>query len=1704
MRRLWTRALLLGAIGLAAGSTAGCAEERPAIMRVQPNALAKSFFVGMDLQGSQDDPEFYFQTTLIDVGYGAQQDGLFTSTYAQPMSRIKWQVTEDLLIARITYERIENSDGKGAGPASDDGVIAAIYPILGHFDIRRDYNPQTGEESNIIVENSSDRPWNLRQYFRVDWSQNLATDSYDFDTLSLVGVYGGIKYEPVAYYINDPKDPNAPHFDPDEGYFDVTNKAFATPGLIDLSSFGWGIDSFPACFLDADFAGGAAPSGTCNPVELTLRQSFRRVGAPKRDASGEIVRDPETNEIVYQSTDFEPKHWDGYRFAQFGAFYEERYGYARNYGMVDEQWHRLIDRYNIWERSHHYSNPADLTGELKCYVPKEACADGNCVGTPYGADPNRDLTDASGAGGPNGIPDECEKAGAGSYCDVLSQKCTLPYRDRVPKPVVWYYSQESNPDYWESTSWAAHEWDVAMRNAVTSAQYTECVKYTGDVAGCSGKHPILRSQQDSNWDAIQLAKEVDDCRHGVLNAAGSPVYGGSNCEAVADQVGQARGYEPEVIAIAKLPEMVVFCHSPVLANDPPACAPAVDKDGDGNQDNRLLPGMTKADCDALANVEPEEGSEDARKKDACENALTVRMGDLRYNQVNAITHPQTPSPWGIMTDSEDPLTGEKIAASVNVWTHVNDLFSQGLVDTARYIKGELETQEITEGKYIKDWAQAAEAAGGKGTAGQYTRQDVRARIAATAGKYLDVQAQGDGMSAAGSLASNAALQEKVRQTIEMVKTIRAEVTAPSANAPMYAARLRALAGTDIEAELMTKAMQQFSGVDGLPMSDAVMNIASPVRGANRTLQRQFERFKQEALGKRGACMISSEDAMAPAPIAIADLTDVLEEKFGAFNPDDPPDVQQERAVKMQKYLAQRAHYAVIIHEMGHSIALRHNFVSSSDSWNYRSQYWQLRTKNGEVSAKCDDLSTDGEACVGPRYFDPITANEKKNLIWMFMHSSVMDYAGEVTQDLIGLGAYDFAAARMFYGDAVAVYDDPSFNVGTAKGRAVVDKISSRFGGLLGFAYTVGNSKGNSPTDIHYSELQNRIGMIGNCTPIPDITVYKPANWNEARDGAWHPVLDGLIVSADGTTYSRCRQPRVDLVPWTSLRKPGLNEPGATGAYYGGGPAVDPAGRTLVPYGFASDNWADLGNVAVYRHDAGADTYELFDFFITQQEVGHIFDNYRRGRHSFSVRGAANRTLGRYNEKMRDGAKGLGLLVNIFKDLAIEGGLQQDSIVDYALSSFYPSNTLASGIAFDHFARMMARLEPGEYIDITGDGILRHRTNFFTGAAADATTEVVIPNGATGFYGNVSPGGKPLANALSEDNGDYDAQYTINAGSYYDKMYTTMLMTESEDNFISDSITDFHDARYRSVSMADVFREGYRRWLANNLTDDDEIKSVRIPANANGSPKVGPGGFLDGAIGTTSWWPTAGPEVCFPNTNSIVCSSYATPTGDPFNEQAVPNVALLDSLVGWEQKKFLVAWTYVYLPENQKRYWLDRLELKELGISADPNWDNRIELHLPGGSTYVARTYGTEVLFGKTVQKGVAARVLEYANSLMARAYQGAWYDRNGMVVDQANPPADSWWIADLDPADGQPLVNYDPGMIALDGGGFGITGGVDGCGVAAKNSDPVGDPNNNRDCTCEVNKSCLVLDKYKSVPWFLARMDSWIRVGAKGLYPEAL
>ncbi|HEX6766520.1 MAG TPA: zinc-dependent metalloprotease, partial [Polyangiaceae bacterium] len=978
---------------------------------------------------------------------------------------------------------------------------------------------------------------------------------------------------------------------------------------------------------------------------------------------------------------------------------------------------------------------------------------------------------------------------------------------------------------------------------------------------------------------------------------------------------------------------------------------------------------------------------------ACgKRGLTVRPGDIRYHVVQNIETPQVPSPWGILADGDDPVTGEKVAGSMNIWTYVTDIAAQSLVDLVRYTNGELTTEEITNGKYVRDWASAAKL-GASGAFPTMPKAELDARLAAASDTTPDVMAN----------LGKKPLPSELRALLNTAKArvldveARSDVASPSlakVQAAMNLAR-----GTPVESALLNPAMLALSGAPaGAAMNGAALELASPLGLNNPLVRTRLHELRENALAKRGACILDE----APEPSSMTALADILAAKFPAAESESPSD-RQARYGRMLTYVKRRFHYAVIAHEMGHSIGLRHNFVSSSAPLFYRPQYWQLRTKNGTVTTQCTEAVDDGSTCVGPRYWDPVTDEERQELIPMWMQSTVMDYAGDLSQDMIGLGITDFAAARFFYGDTVSVYSEPNAHAGTRVGTGLT-LATDTFGGLIGIKYGVKGSSGQGSDDFHYSALQQNYQVIRNCY---DAEAVLPADWSDELDGAFDPVLDGHVVSIDQRP-TKCRQMPVDYVGFTALRNPTDTE--LNGGFYRGGPSVEDATlRTRVPYAFASDNWADLGNVSVLRHDNGADPYEQVQFLITTQEVRHILDNYRRGRTTFSVRGAADRSFSRYNIKLQGIAGGMGFFASIYNDIGLGAGYDFKTLWPYVVNLTARDNMIASTVAFDHFTRELSRPEPGEHYRRPAafdDPVFRSASDpddlFQAGAAP---VELMIPNGATGYLRDVGFGGHLLENSMSSTNGDFDVEFIENAGSYYEKINTALLLAESEDRFVSQSRRDFYDARFRAVGLADVFPDGFRRMVANALTGDRSLLAPRVETDETGVPLLDaradesrdPLARLYPArpLGWVSLWPVKGPEMCFSRLGRAACTDFSRTQG--FAPDVPASTAPVDPQIGWEVQKFFIAWTIALIKANEKTPWLDQMRLYRLGSNANPELESRIEWQDPtSGEIYYAKAFGTECLFGdpadscaggRTVQKGIAARVLEYANELTAKAYQ---------------------------------------------------------------------------------------------------------------------
>jgi len=1490
MSASFIRRLLICALAVV-GATS-CASERAPINRVQANALQKSFFVGDDLADPKDNPEFYYRPTIVDVDYGATQDSLFTASGAQTMARISFEITEDLLVARLTYERIADTTGNGtpSSPDQNSGQIVAAFKIESHFDVKRAYNPTTGEELNVIDENTTDSPWYARQFMRVDWSQNLITSAYQLDTLAALTAFDGtFEYEPVAYSATNPADPDAPLFDANSGYFDITNKLFVTPQKV-FTPFGY----LPACYLTPDFFGGTGPTGNCNPSEVKVRLSFRRV----------------------VDNDYEPVHWDGARMDMFGMFTTgtvspDRLGYDRNYGVVDDKWYRFVSRHNIWERSH----AQDAQEEpIPCYTDKT---------TPVGALPSRDELLADGTPGHDGTDDECQSAGAGSRCDQFSHKCTLPFADRTVKTSAFYYGPQSDPTLFDATAEALAQWDGALRQAVQTARYTECIRVSGGV------------RED-----------------GVIDA----------CKAK---------YEPSLeAAMATVPKVFALCHNPVAQGDDPAC-----------------------------------GSK----------GLLARVGDLRYHMINIIQKPQSDSPWGIMVDATDPITGEVVAASVNLWNSVTDLAAQGAVDTMRWYLGELSNTDISSGSYQKAAVNMDQRAPQSAASSPplLSEDDVKARLAAidsrlNDGSKLELPAPGAGARAVTDWAESATRQKYGNSVLG------------TGNAGIDG-RMTAARGSSVESQLLTTPFKHLARLDPRQQpSDDQANMASPLRGNFAQFLADFEQQRQIRLAALGRC--SQE---APEPSSMADWAAIMNKKFPLADEDSGmPGIQAsasavaERNGKWRDFIRRRLTVGVLEHELGHSMGLRHQFTSSFDALNFRPQYWQLRTQDGAQTRSCTAATNDGSTCTGPRWYDPITQAERDGLIWRWQQTSVMDYAGDLTQDTLDIGAYDRAAVRLEYGDVADVWDEPkTVSCGPGKpdilgnpptGPACTPSGTTLHDLLDGFGGLTGPWYNNGRQYLHYSQLHRQMNLIRDCQPAD---TSPPANWDEAKDGIYSPEFDGEIVN--GTV---CKGIPTDYVAFRDLspdsggfeQEPGIGDNVQRN--------FDALGRVRRPYMFGTDNYADIGNLPVLRHDNGADAYEVAHYMISEYEDRYLFDDYRRNRTTFSLRNAFMRGYNRYNAKLKEVTKGFALYNEIFEatgqfdSLTAEGGPLRHA-------------ALSSSLVFDHFARILTRPTSGAHFSDTSwspfkTAVLRS-TDQNPGVVPLGVQTFPIPDGSTGIGTDVAWGGRLLNNSLDQSKGYYAVDYQLNVGSYYDKTIAVHMLTDSEDRFISQSRDDFQDGRYRNMSFATLFPEGMRRLLANTLTEDEDLKGWRV-ASTKGVPNIDSSGKLSQPMGFRAWWPTDQPQMCWPTKGHLFCQEF--PSGDELANGPPAESLAVDPEVGFEVHKFITFFSMLNLPESWKLNWVDMMRVWVVGVDTLPGFPDAetIAWRDPqSGQLYIAHSYGTEEIDGKTVQRGIAARVLEWMNVLTAQAYE----------IDSVNPDTGEQTVRRYtDNTDCPPGVNYCTGQ----------------------------------------------------------------------------
>jgi hypothetical protein len=334
----FTRLLKLGLTAYLAAFASGCTQGVGDIDRTQPDLIAKSDFEG----------KWFIRQTVVDVP--ATSVASFEGEMGV-MEMVTWDVQEDYLVGYRAYEQAPGSDdqadsddanvndqpvdgeGEGRDPNVYKGNPLYAFAIKDHVDVKRSYNPQTGEQTNVIEENNYDRPWYDREFMRVDWSSNAVEGYFINPSIGTSSPFTlGSAIEAAGWVPENEGGDDAFRTERDANgvatYIDFTSRLIVEPSL-------------GACMMTWENA-----IGDCTADDVKVRTSLLKADAAREQ-------------------DYIPEVYDDRRHGEFGYFRTERPTYNRQRGNTYTGLILLANRHDLWERSH------DGNGNVLAYENRE-------------------------------------------------------------------------------------------------------------------------------------------------------------------------------------------------------------------------------------------------------------------------------------------------------------------------------------------------------------------------------------------------------------------------------------------------------------------------------------------------------------------------------------------------------------------------------------------------------------------------------------------------------------------------------------------------------------------------------------------------------------------------------------------------------------------------------------------------------------------------------------------------------------------------------------------------------------------------------------------------------------------------------------------------------------------------------------------------------------------------------------------------------------------------------------------------------------------------------------------------------------------------------------------------------------------------------------------------------------------------------------
>ena len=578
--------------------------------------------------------------------------------------------------------------------------------------------------------------------------------------------------------------------------------------------------------------------------------------------------------------------------------------------------------------------------------------------------------------------DECPtrlRNASGSVCDIVARRCTVPIRSRVVRPVHYWLSPHFPPHLVRNAFASIGHWNEPLMAGQRAAKALLPV----DEAPCDVADDLSGiCTTDVRRDVRQSCQTSNP---GAYCFCGSPEAEGGDC---------AYKYDPFENPSDARERGVPNPYDCFIEGPADATAPGAYQDYGAEVYGYRFVGR---ECMLLLHP---------NNCDVDSTLPCQELGDLRYQFLNLVEHGGA---WfsGVALPLSDPTTGELVVSNSNVALESLEYFGTQASQFYPVLRGEVPEDQYFSGEHVR------------GYYGRVGRAEHPVSIAPSFGEGYDPE---DPTRPASSSDMLQDMQDRIDRVAPRVEQLRGT----DGRARIYSDRVLTLAESSQEAQLVSAVEQNSSQPQDGPQGstrDELIARLSPFR-TDHVSAAEALREHDHDLGNRNVCRLNG--ALFNARYA----------KYWANAFEGRP--LAEASLRMQQTFFQ----AVMLHEIGHSLGLRHNFAGSLDRNNYQDAYYGVaRRVPLPAFTDYDDpsLGGDGSGSVtgeeALRWAKDLREARELRLelgIGNTTASSIMDYEGD-TSSYGGLGRYDHAAAifNYFNGAEAFVSGDPTLPEDTA-------------------------------------------------------------------------------------------------------------------------------------------------------------------------------------------------------------------------------------------------------------------------------------------------------------------------------------------------------------------------------------------------------------------------------------------------------------------------------------------------------------------------------------------------------------------------------------------------------------------------------------------------------------------------------------------------